>query len=86
MKTLNAFIQAENRWSSIFSGRQLEITTAQGRQDVAAVIDNKLSPENLTCDGELSRAEVNKRYSQLTRCANELKALDPAVQFYEVEV
>ena len=26
-----------------------------------------LSPENLTCDGELSRAEVNQRYNKLTR-------------------
>ena len=84
MKTLTAFIKAENAWSAIFSGRVLEITTAKGRQDVAAVIDSKLSPENLTCDGELGRAEVQKRYTQLTRCADELRALDPTVEFYEV--
>ena len=83
MKTLNAFIKAENAWSAIFSGRVLEIKTAQGRQEVADVIDNKLSPENLTCDGELSRSEVNKRYTQLTRAADELRALDPLVKIYE---
>ena len=83
MKTLNAFIKSENAWTAIFSGRVLEIATAKGRQEVAEVIDNKLSPENLTCDGELSRAEVNKRYTQLTRAADELRALDPSVQIYE---
>lgn len=86
MKTLNAFIKAENAWAGIFSGRLLEITTAQGRQDVAATIDNKLSPENLTCDGELDAGTVRKNYRLLTKAAAELKALDPAVQFYEVEV
>ena len=25
----------------------------------------RLSPENVSCDGELSRAEVNRRYKQL---------------------
>lgn len=25
-------------------------------------IECKLSPENLTCDGELSRSEINRRY------------------------
>jgi len=83
MKTLNAFIKSENAWTAIFSCRVLEITTAKGRQEVAQVIDNKLSPENLTCDGELSRAEVSKRYAQLTRAADELRALDPSVQLYE---
>ena len=83
MKTLNAFIKSENAWTAIFSGRVLEIATAKGRQEVAEVIDNKLSPENLTCDGELSRAEVNKRYTQLTPAADELRALDPSVQIYE---
>ena len=86
MKTLNAFIKSENAWTAIFSGRVLEIATAKGRQDVAAVIDNKLSPENLTCDGELDRATVSKNYRLLTMAAKQLKQLDPSINFYEVEV
>lgn len=84
MKTLNAFIKSENAWTAIFSGRVLEIKTAKGRQDVAAVIDNKLSPENLTCDGELDRATVGKNYRLLTMAAKQLKQLDPSINFYEV--
>ena len=29
-------------------------------------IECKLSPENLTCDGELSRSEINAKYRALT--------------------
>ena len=30
-------------------------------------VECKLSPENLTCDGELPRAEVNRRARQLNQ-------------------
>jgi len=52
---------------------------------VADMIDNCLSPENLTCDGELSRAEVQRRYKELMTAAKQLKQLDPSVKFYEYE-
>jgi hypothetical protein len=42
-----------------------------------------LSPENLTCDGELPRNQVHARYKLLTKAAFELKQLDPSVKFYE---
>jgi hypothetical protein len=50
------------------------------------MIDAALSPENLTCDGELSRTEVNRRYKELMTAAKQLKALDPKVKFYEYEM
>jgi hypothetical protein len=83
MKALAKFIAEKNRWNSFFNGEQYEIKTAKGRQRVADMIDAALSPENLTCDGELSRAEVNRRYRELTQAAKELKQLDPSVKFYE---
>jgi hypothetical protein len=49
------------------------------------MIDSALSPENLTCDGELSRTEVNRRYKELMTAAKQLKKLDPSVTFYEYE-
>jgi hypothetical protein len=49
------------------------------------MIDAALSPENLTCDGELPRAEVNRRYKELMTAAKQLKKLDPSVTFYEYE-
>ncbi len=85
MSALKKFIVQKNHWNSFFKGEQYEISTAQGRQRVADMIDNCLSPENLTCDGELSRAEVNRRYKELMTAARQLKQLDPSVKFYEYE-
>jgi hypothetical protein len=85
MKALQTFIEQKNHWNSFFKGEQYEIRTAKGRQRVADMIDAALSPENLTCDGELPRSEVNRRYKELTTAAKQLKKLDPAVTFYEWE-
>jgi hypothetical protein len=85
MKALEKFVEQKNHWNSFFKGEQYEIKTAKGRQRVADMIDAALSPENLTCDGELPRAEVNRRYKELMTAAIQLKALDPKVKFYEYE-
>lgn len=84
MNALNKFIEQKNHWNSFFKGEQYEIKTAKGRQRVADMIDASLSPENLTCDGELPRSEVNRRYRELTAAAEDLKKLDPKVKFYEL--
>ncbi len=85
MKALQEFVAQKNHWNSFFKGEQYEITTAKGRQRVADMIDSCLSPENLTCDGELSRVEVNRRYKELMTAAKQLKKLDPSVKFYEYD-
>ena len=83
MQALAKFIEQKNHWNSFFKGPQYEITTAKGRQRVADMIDAALSPENLTCDGELPRAEVNRRYKELSTAAKQLMKLDPSVKMYE---
>jgi hypothetical protein len=85
MKNLNAYLDQKNSWNAIFGSPAMSLDTAQDRQRIAEMIDNELSPENLTCDGELSRSAVKQRYQQLTSAARELKQLDPAVTFYEYE-
>ena len=85
MKSLTQFVAQKNHWNSFFNGEQYEIKTPAGRQRVADMIDAALSPENLTCDGELPRAEVNRRYKELMTAARALKRLDPSVTFYEYE-
>ena len=84
-KTLQAFVDQENQWSSMFNKnyRPLSLANAADRQRIASIIDSKLSPENFSCDGELPRAEVNRRYRQLSRCAKELLSIDPSVQIWE---
>lgn len=83
--TLEAYVEAENKWAAIFNKnyKPLSLLNKADRQKIADSIDARLSPENLTCDGELSRAQVNARYRNLTRCAQELMSIDPSVKFYE---
>jgi hypothetical protein len=83
MKALQAYIDRKNKWNAVFRGEQFEVKTAKGRQRVADLIDCELSPENLSCDGELPRAEVQARYRELTRVAQQLVQLDPTVKMYE---
>ena len=83
MKALQAYIDQKNKWNAIFKGEQFEIQTAQGRQRVADSLDADLSPENLSCDGELPRSEIQRRYKALREAAVQLTALDPQVKMYE---
>ena len=84
-KELQDYVAKKNSWSSIFDRnyKKLCLTSAEDRQKIANTIDSELSPENLTCDGELPRATVIARHKQLTRVAKQLLALDPSVKFYE---
>jgi len=83
MTALTAYISQKNGWNAIFGGYQYEINTAQGRQRVAQSLDSDLSPENLTCDGELRGAQVQTKLRALKQAAAELKKLDPSVKMYD---
>jgi hypothetical protein len=83
MRALEQYVEQKNTWASLFKGRQLSLDSAEDRQRIADSIDAALSPENLTCDGELTRSQVQARYRELQRVARELRQLDPSVKFYE---
>jgi hypothetical protein len=88
MKALQAYVDQKNKWNAIFKGEQFEIKTAKGRQRVAQSLDADLSPENLTCDGELPASQVRARHASLTKAALELNKLDPvaARTIYELSI
>jgi hypothetical protein len=50
----------------------LSLDNAEDRAQMRSNLESALSPENLTCDGELSAAQVRVRYRQLTRLQEEL--------------
>jgi hypothetical protein len=83
MKHLLQLVKQRNQWNKMFGKPELDLTKPSDRQQIADIIDSSLSPENLTCDGELSRSQVQARYRELTGAAKELRALDPSVTFYE---
>jgi hypothetical protein len=46
--------------------------TVRDYKKILDKIDADLSPENLTCDGELPREEVQRRYRFLTKAREQL--------------
>ena len=84
MSTLTTYLDQKNSFAKIFGRRALSLQNAQDRQAIANMIDSELSPENLSCDGELSRGQVNARYRHLTSVAKQLLKLDPSVKVYEL--
>lgn len=84
ISTLEQYVEQKNAFAKLFGTKPLSLFNADDRQKIADSIDCDLSPENLTCDGELPRSQVQQRYRMLTRAAQELKSIDPSVKMYEV--
>ena len=84
MSALTTYLDHKNSFAKIFGRRPLSLQNARDRQTIANMIDSELSPENLSCDGELSRSQVNARYRQLTSVAKQLVKLDPSIKIYEL--
>ena len=84
--TLEQYVANKNKWRAIFNQPALSLLNAKDRQAIADGIDSEMSPENLTCDGELPRSVVQMKVRNLSRCAEELLTIDPTVSFYEMGV
>ncbi len=82
--SLEAFVERENQFARIFGQAPLKITKAQDRKTIAELIDSRLSPENLHCDGEISASEARRKYQFLAQAARQLQAIDSSVKIYEL--
>lgn len=85
MSALTDYVEQKNRWEAVFGRAPLSLAIAADRQRIAGDLDSDLSPENLTCDGEVRGAELQRKYKQLTTAAAQLQKVDPTVKFYEYE-
>ena len=83
MRELTEFVARENKWSALFGSPALSLDSGADRRAIARKIDACLSPENLTCDGELSRTEVDRKFRFLNKAAEQLLKLDPSVEIHE---
>jgi hypothetical protein len=83
ISTLEQYVDQKNSWGKIFGKPALSLLNAKDRQSIANSLDADLSPENLTCDGEIRGAQLQAKYRYLTRCAQELQSIDSSVTFYE---
>lgn len=84
MKELKAYVERKNQIAAIFGEKPLSLNSAVDRKKIANSIDCELSPENITCDGELPRSQVQARYRLLSRAGAQLQALDSSVKIYEL--
>ena len=75
ISTLKDYVETKNMWNRIFKKKLLDLSNAEDRRIIADSIDSELSPENLSCDGELSRSKVQARYRKLTKVLKELQSL-----------
>ena len=82
MYAIERYVADKNNWNALFGKNKLSLLVKADRQRIADMLDADLSPENLSCDGELPRAEVQRRYNFLTKAAKELKSIDLAVEMY----
>lgn len=79
IQTLERYVEQKNAWAKIFGGRELSLLNAADRQRIADSLNGDLSPENLTCDGELPASQVRARFNMLARAAQELMSIDSSV-------
>ena len=81
--TIEQYVERKNSFAKLFGTKPLSLLNAKDRQAIADSLDSDLSPENLTCDGEVRGAQLQAKYRFLTRAAQELQSIDPSVTFYE---
>jgi len=86
IQAIETYVEQKNSWGKIFGSRPLSLLNKADRQAIANSLDADLSPENLTCDGELSGAQVRTKQTYLLRCVEELISIDPSVSFYSLEI
>ncbi len=82
---IEKYVEQKNAWSKIFGQQPLSLANARDAQKIAEMLDSDLSPENLSCDGEVRGQALQTKRNFLVRAASELKALYPQVKMYEAE-
>ena len=83
MSALNTYLDRKNSFAKLFGQKALRLQNAVDRQRIADSIDADMSPENLTCDGEVRGTALMAKSKFLFRCRAELQSFDPSVKFYE---
>lgn len=83
--TIEAYVEQKNAFRKLFGQPQFSLLNASDRQYIASCLDADMSPENITCDGELSRSQVQQRYRFYTRAAQELLSIDGDLVFAEFD-
>ena len=74
--TIEQYVKQKNAWGKIFGNKELSLLTTSDRQSIANMLESDLSPENLTCDGEVRGQALQQKARFLNRAAEELLSID----------
>jgi len=74
--TIEQYVKQKNEWNAIFGNKVLTLNTTSDRQRIADMLESDLSPENLTCDGEVRGQALQQKARFLNRAAEELLSID----------
>jgi len=77
--TIEQYVKQKNEWNSIFGKSALSLQNTGDRQRIADMLESDLSPENLTCDGEIRGQAVIQKARFLNRAAEELLGIDASL-------
>lgn len=77
MNNLTAYVNRINHWLKWVDKTPLNVhaLSPEDHKYLRERLECDLSPENLSCDGELSRVDVARKRSFLTACQRELAKL-----------
>ena len=76
MQNLIAYIDNKNYIRELFGDAKFDLACLSQAdvEEIARSLDADLSPENLHCDGEISRTEANRKYKFYSKVYEELNA------------
>lgn len=77
LRYLSQFLENENHFRKFRKQSSLTLNniTEEIAEDLVESLYCSLSPENLTCDGELSKTEIKKRFQLFNGALKDLKSL-----------
>ena len=66
MPKVPVYIQQRIKMAQMFHPKQVpSYTTEKGLMELFSMMNGDLSPENISCDGELSKTAVAKRFREI---------------------
>lgn len=75
MKNLTAYVEHKNRWEIYFNKPAIDLDKPKDIQRIYENLQVDLSPENLTCDGELRGRALQSKTNQLQSALAEIRKL-----------
>ena len=73
--SIQKYVDNINIWRNMMGKESLSLLNSKDCQMIAGILESDMSPENITCDGEIRGAQVQQKLNYYTRCAKELESM-----------